>query len=165
MSTTTPPLPLRCDHDGPCPQPSTARRVRAAALCLRLWPAAEALGGFASAQLSVRVPPFVDARPDVAVALTDPPRDGRLRVAPVLVVLLGPGGPAAPERWLAAGVAAVWVRHDDGAVEWPRRRARRVPADGVLHVPRHPALSVPAAVLTGEGRAGRGGSSGRTALG
>jgi len=165
MSTVTPPLPLRCDHDGPCPQRSTARRVRAAAVCLRLWPAAAALGGFASAQLRVRVPPFVDDRPDVAVALSDPPADGRLRVAPLLVVLLAPGGPAAPERWLAAGAAAVWVRHDGGAAEWTRRRARRVPADGVLHVPHHPALSVPAAVLTGEGRAGRGSSSGRTALG
>lgn len=165
MTTNVAPLPLRCDHDGPCPQPSTARRMRAAAVCLRLWPAAEALGGFASAQLHVTVPPFVDGRPDVAVALVDPPADGRLAVPPVLVVLLAGSRAAGPERWLAAGAAAVWVQHGDGAAEWTRRGVRRCGGGDVLRVPRRASLSLPAAALSGDGRAVRGSSSRRTALG
>ena len=150
-------FPALCTRRGPCPRPTSSRRQRAAIVAARLLPAARALGGFVSTQLRVTVPPFVDGRPDVAVALTDPPPDGHALTAPVLVVLLA-GHPTTPERWLAAGSSAVWVVHAETATEWTRRRVRSRDPDDVLKVPRRPALSLPVAGVTGDGRAGRGSS-------
>jgi hypothetical protein len=156
MSTDA--FPPLCTRRGPCPRPTSSRRQRATLVAARLLPAARTLGGFVSTQLRVTVPPFVDGRPDVAVALTDPPPDGHAIAAPVLVVLLAGHATAGPERWLAAGSSAVWVVHAETATEWTRRRVRTRHPDDLLKVPRRPALSLPVGAVTGDGRAGRGSS-------
>lgn len=120
------------------------RRLQAARLVRLLSPAALSLGGFASAELRVRLRDGL-WRPDVSVALDELPVDGISHRAPVLVVELGPG--AGPGRWLRAGAKAVWVIGDHSAqvhTAGAPPRDLRPPED--LFVPGLAALSLPVVV-------------------
>jgi hypothetical protein len=109
--------------------------VLAMVIAQRLAPAAWALGGFASAELEVRVGRRPPCRPAAAVVIGPYPLRPVVRAGPLLVVELAPD--CAPQRWLVRGVAEVWSVGADGA--WVSRRdgpPRWVPAPQplTLHV-------------------------------
>lgn len=126
------------------------RSGRARRLARLLAPAAWAIGGFASAEARVHAGLGVVLRPDVVVALGDPPPDGALADPPLLVVVLG--APAAVAAWLALGTRAVWVDEAGAARRWlADGTVTQVPASGRLDIPGYPGLELPVAEL----RAGR----------
>lgn len=129
----------------PGPVPGAQARARARRIARLLAPAAWALGGFASAEARVHAGRGVVLRPDVLVAVGEPPADGALREPPLLAVLLDGGGPVA--AWLALG-AAVWAPHGGGARAWlADGTVTDVGRRGRLELPGTPGLLLPAAEL------------------
>jgi hypothetical protein len=104
----------------PLPLDGRSRRVLAAQLAQRLAPAAWALGGFSSAEITVRRTGQADRCPAAAVVMGEPCGDGTVGVPPLLVVELAPC-PQAP-TWLDQGVAAVWVVGTGAALALARGR-------------------------------------------
>lgn len=91
------------------PRARSPLQVRRALRLARLLAASVGdAGAWVSTELVVRLSTNPDsaARPDVAVALDEPPADGVVASAPALVALIDDGD---PDRWLAAGAGAVWV--------------------------------------------------------
>lgn len=136
-------------------------RRRACRVARLLAPAAWALGGFASAEARVHAGLGVVLRPDVVVALGDPPPDGALADPPLLVVVLRT--PGAVAAWLALGTGAVWVDEGGAARRWlADGTVTEVPPGGRLDVPGHPGLELPVAELRAERARGDGDAAGAT---
>jgi putative restriction endonuclease len=129
-------------------RPSTPRRLRAQRIARVLLPAVTA--GFVSTEVEVRLPGGRLVRPDVVLACREPPADGLLDAVPELVVTLSPRPWAQVEaqRWLAAGVAAVWSVDAQSVVEHTAPAGQRLLGpDASLAVPGLAAVRIPAAAL------------------
>lgn len=122
------------------------RRLRAVRLARLLLPGAHAAGLYPSAELRLTLDSVV-RRPFVCVAAGEPPVDGVLSEAPVLVV--EPLG-AEVAAYLKAGAGAVWLIGVGRAERClPDGRVERDAQDGELRVPGWPSLRLGITAATG----------------
>lgn len=121
------------------------RRLRAARVVRLLAPGAQAVGLYPSGELRLALGSVV-RRPFVCVAAGDPPADGVLTEAPVLVV------EAVGEDvgcYLRAGVGVAWVVGAGHAeIRLPGGSVEPLEAGDSLAVPGWPSLRVPVAAVT-----------------